>query len=318
MKFKPPFWTVIFLALTLTGCTFNPFTTHNDLTGNAESTAIGAGVGAGAAWLSGGSKSLIAASGIGGALVGYYASTLRFEAGGIVQGGGQVFSLGDYLTIEVPSDRLFDVNTADFLDDVQPVLNSIVMVLNRSSSSNIIVSGNTSGFGSAKFEHKLSQDRARKVAGYLWSHGIGDLSKDPTCPNIGSLKMTSMRIRSLTYVGYGNYFPIANDIRNKSIRQNSRIQITVYPTFAKVGVEKCRKVYNNLGSLDETKLCELPQVDPGPQFSEANGSAPRQINYSISTTRDMPANYYKERTYVKNENVWGNYGSLKPTEEFIE
>jgi len=233
--------------LTFCSCTLNPFTTDNKLTGSAGSTAIGAGIGAGVAWLAGASKPVIIGAGLGGAAVGYYVSTLRFASGGVIKGGGQVFALGDYVSIEIPTDRLFDSNTADLLDDAGVLLDSAVEVLKRYPNNNIIISANTSGFGSAKFERKLSEDRAREVSAYLWAHGINDFQNQ------------SINTRKLTFVGYGNYFPIANHIRNDSIRQNSRIQITAYPTAAQLGIDNCSKAFNNIGaSGDDEVKCNLP------------------------------------------------------------
>lgn len=235
--------------LALSSCTLNPFTTDNKLTGSAGSTAVGAGIGAGVAWLVGASKPIIIGAGLGGAAVGYYVSTLRFASGGVIKGGGQVFAMGDYVAIEIPTDQLFEPNTAELLDDAGVLLDSAAEVLRRYPNDNIIISANTSGFGSAKFEHKLSEDRARQVSAYLWAHGINDFQNQ------------SMTTRKLTYVGYGNYFPIANNIRNDSIRQNSRIQITGYPTAAQLGIDRCSKAFNNIGALDseEIKQCENPQ-----------------------------------------------------------
>jgi outer membrane protein OmpA-like peptidoglycan-associated protein len=233
---------VVILLFTLTGCTYNPFSTNNELTGDPWSTAVGAGVGAGTAAVFQASKPVIVAAGLGGAALGYYVSTLRFASGGVIQNCGQVFKQGDYVMIEIPSDRLFDTNSADFLDDADAILNSAAAVLKRYPENHILISGNTSGFGSARFERRLSEDRARQVATYLWSQGINNFQG------------ISNTMRKLTYVGYGNYFPIANNIRNNSIRQNSRIQITAYPTSVQLGLTNCRRIFNNVGSLGEPPL----------------------------------------------------------------
>lgn len=230
------------LSLVMTGCTYNPFTTDNHLTGTATGTAVGAGVGAGAAALIGQTTKPgpLIAGGLIGAVAGYYVSTLRFASGGVIQAGGQVFTLGDYVAIEIPTDNLFEVNTSDFLDDAGPILNSTVAILKRYPDNNIMISGNTSGFSTSHYELKLSEARARQVAAYLWTHGIGQF----LC--------TGMQLRKLTYTGYGNYFPIANDLHNPSIRQNSRIQITAYPSKEQLQIDKRHRVFNNIGDdVDE-------------------------------------------------------------------
>jgi hypothetical protein len=109
-----------------------------------------------------------------------------------------------------------------------------------------MVSGNTSGFGSARFEHRLSEDRARQVAGFLWANGITEF------------KPQSLDTRKLTYVGYGNYFPVANNITNSGIRSNSRIQITAYPTSEQLLITKKQQAFNNMGEYDEPHLSTAP------------------------------------------------------------
>jgi outer membrane protein OmpA-like peptidoglycan-associated protein len=225
--------------LALTACSFNPFTTQNDLTGSPAGVAVGAAVGAGsAAALGVSSKPTLGLAALGGAAIGYYVTTIRFDSAGIVQGGGQVFTLGDYATIVIPSDRLFDVNSSELLPEAEPILKSVVNVLNHFPDHNILVSGNTSGFGSDKRERALSEARAREVAAFLWTNGIGDF------------KPQSLQTRKLMYVGYGDYFPIANNITAKGIRQNSRIQITAYPCHVKLGRQF--KAFNNVGGLDDS------------------------------------------------------------------
>lgn len=229
-------------SLLLTSCTFNPFTTDNKLTGSPVATAIGAGIGGGAAYAMGGSNAVIASSAIGGGFIGYYVSTLRFASGGVIQGGGQVFTLGEYVTIEMPTDQLFDTNSSDFLSDAAPILDSAVRVLKRYPNHNIMVSGNTSGFGTTRWQLQLSEARARQVSAYLWAHGISEF------------KEFSLKRRHLTYTGYGNFFPIANDIHNNSLRKNSRIQITAYPSSSLLKIDHSYKVFNNIGGMDESCL----------------------------------------------------------------
>lgn len=226
------------LAFGLSACSYNPLNANNHLTGNVLAAGAGAAVGAGTAAALGASKPGIVAAGIGGASVGYYLSTLRFAAGGVIQAGGQVYQVGDYVTVEIPSDQLFEPNTASLIPSGEPALKSTVNVLRRYPNHNIIISGNTSGFGPNRWERKLSEDRARQVASYLWANGIQELR-----PGINIEK------RMLTYVGYGSYFPIANDLTNEGIRSNNRIQITVYPTSDQLLISKRVSMFGNIDSV---------------------------------------------------------------------
>ncbi len=253
-KFKFQAVLISILALSMTACSYNPFNKSDHLTGSALGTGAGAVVGGTAAAAMGvSSKPMIALAALTGGAVGYYVTSLRFDSAGIIQGGGQVYTLGDYATIEIPSDRLFETNSSDLLPEAEPILKSAVNVLNRYGCNNIMISGNTSGFGSARFEHRLSEDRARQVAGFLWANGIS------------GFKSQSLDSRKLTYVGYGNYFPVANNITNTGIRANSRIQITAYPTKDQLLITKKQQAFNNVGDIDEPHLSvtpdEVPNID---------------------------------------------------------
>lgn len=209
-------------CLLFTACTFNPFISNNHNTGSAGATAAGAGIGVGSVWLLGGSKTMMLFGGIAGGAAGYYLSSLRYDAAGILDAGGNVYVLGDYIGIYIPTDKLFEVNTADLLPRASNILDSVVAVVQRKPDNNIMISGNTSGFDRPRRELKLSQKRAKVVAAYLWSAGLQQF------------KQNSDDTRTFNYVGYGDYFPISSDLTNKGIRENSRIQITSYPSKAEL------------------------------------------------------------------------------------
>ncbi len=223
----------------LTGCTYNPFVGDNHTTGSPAGAVVGAAAGAGGVALFSSSKPLMLAAGIGGGMLGYYVTTLGYDAGGVTRGGGQVYKVGDYVGIEIPTDKLFEPNTADFLPQAGPILDSAAAVLQRYPNNNIIISGNTSGFSRARWETKLSENRAQRVAAYLWNAGVNNF------------KETSNDTRRLNYVGYGNYFPIANDYTNDGIRTNSRIQITSYPSNCDLQLDQRSVAMRNVGALDD-------------------------------------------------------------------
>ncbi len=231
---------LLIAMLTFSACTYNPLSENNHLTGNALSTAVGAAAGAGTAAALGATKPLpLATAALAGASVGYYVSTLRFAAAGIYQAGGQVFTQGDYLTIVIPTDDLFEDNSTELLPEAEPALQSAANVLKRFGCQNILISGNTSGFGTTKYEHRISEGRAKEVAAFLWKEGINQFQH------------YSITLRHLDYVGYGNYFPIATDLYNKGIRQNSRIQITAYPTKEQLMLDEGSIIFNNMAGIDE-------------------------------------------------------------------
>lgn len=316
MRFPIKIMLTLMSTFALTACTFNPFTTDNKTTGSGTGAAVGAGIGAGGAALLGAPKPLIAALGLGGAALGYYVTTLSFDSQGVVQAGGQVFTLGDYVTIDIPSDRLFDVNTSEFLDSAAPILQSAAEVLKHYPNNNIVISGNTSGFSTARYERKLSENRARQVASYLWMQGINDF------------KGATNDMRKLAFVGHGNFFPVANNIRNEGIRQNSHIQITSYPTRVDLQLDNCHKVFDNIGDLGEPPLqCEVSKMDFGKEFSEPlrEVSSSRREDFgdvfnespsmknTVSPKEPQSADYYRERANLKNEDVFKDYSNIQGT-----
>jgi hypothetical protein len=228
MKWKVNIICAMALSVSLlTGCTYNPFLRDNHLTGNPVTAGVGAGIGAGAVALLGGPKVAMLAGGIAGGAIGYYATTLRYASGGVLQTGGKVYKIGDYLGIYIPTDDVFESNTADFLPQAKPILDSTVAILKRYPNRSILISGNTSGFYRARWEQNLSERRAQKVAAYLWNQGI-------------SHNNPRLRFDQLNYIGNGDYFPIAKPLSNRGIRQNSHIQMTSYPEGINLlGDKKC-------------------------------------------------------------------------------
>jgi outer membrane protein OmpA-like peptidoglycan-associated protein len=241
---------VLLVMFLLSACSYNPLSTTNRLTGDPVETAAGgiAGFGTAAAF---GTKSpvVLGLAGIGGASIGYYMSTLRYDAAGIYRAGGQVYSVGDYLTIEIPSNRIFDDNTSDLTPMGNAALRSAAKVLNRLCCQSVLVSGNSSGFGTPRLERGITEDRARVVAAFLWAQGVNNFKK------------ISNDTRRLTYVGYGNYFPIANHITNKGIRANSRIQITAYPTKDQLLMDQKKRAFTNIGETSDDNDPHLALIE---------------------------------------------------------
>ena len=211
----------------------------NHPTGSPLATLLGVGVGAGSMAAIGGSKPLIAFGGLGGGAIGYYLSTLRYDSGGVIQSGGQVYTIGQRVGIYIPSDQLFEPNSAEFTPQAPAILDSAAAVLQRYPDNNILISGNTSGFGRPGWEKQLSLQRSQKVSAYLWNVGINNF-KEP-----------GNDMRKLNYVGYGDYFPISSDLTNERIRQNSRIQISSYPDSCDLQLNKQEQVMHNIGAIDQ-------------------------------------------------------------------
>lgn len=237
---------ILICTLCLAACSFNPFRLNNRTTGSPTAALVGTAAGAGSVALLTSSKPLILLGGLTGGMFGYYVTTLRYDAGGIIEACGQVYKVGDYVGIVIPSDNLFEPNSADFLPQAKPILDSAANVLQRYPQNNIMISGNTSGFSRTRWERKLSEKRAQKVSAYLWNSGVG------------AFKDKSNDTRKLNYVGYGNFFPIANTYTNDGIRTNSRIQITSYPSACDLLLDARHQAFNNVGGSNDRVLNEAP------------------------------------------------------------
>src|SRR5438552_11652573 len=101
MAYQTKFVTALLLSclVSLNGCSTS--NSLNPPTGNAIGAAAGGIVGASGAAILGAPKPVIALAGIGGAALGYYLTTMRFTSRGIIASGGQVYTLGDYVIINV-------------------------------------------------------------------------------------------------------------------------------------------------------------------------------------------------------------------------
>jgi outer membrane protein OmpA-like peptidoglycan-associated protein len=236
----------------LVSCSYNPFISENHETGSPLGAAIGAGVGGGSIALLGGTRPYIGFGALVGGVVGYYVTTLRYDSGGVIQGGGLVYKVGDFIGIYIPSDNLFEPNTAEFLPQAGAILDSVAAILHRYPNHNVLVSGNTSGFYCPRWEQQISERRAQKVSAYLWNAGIGIFKNE-----------TGTDLRQLNYVGYGDYFPIASTLTNTGIRQNSRVQITAYPSSCDLLQGKREVALHNMGELVDDDIYYAPDCRNG-------------------------------------------------------
>lgn len=232
---------VILTLPLLASCSYNPFIADNHETGSPIGAAIGAGVGTGGVAALGGTKLAMAVGGLAGGATGYYVTSLRYDSGDIIQSGGKVYTIGDMVGIYIPSDKLFEPNTDEFLPQAHDILESAATVLKRYPKNNIMISGNTSGFYRPRWEKNLSERRAQKVSAFLWNAGINDF------------KYPGIDLRKLNYVGYGDYFPLSQTLTNNGIRENSRIQITSYPSDCDLKLDQKHVAVHNIGDMDADK-----------------------------------------------------------------
>lgn len=211
------------------------------VTYTATGAIAGAGVGAGLGTLTGSHTASIVVGSLVGGSIGYYFASERAAAANILKAGGAVYSIGERVTIAVPTYKLFETNTDRFLPRAEPVLDSIAAILKRYPDDDVIISGNTNGFGLSHTQKVLSLNQAKQIAGFLWAQGINSFAEDISHEQEG---------RHLSYVGYADRFPIANDITATGIEANYRIQITAYPSKDRLK-RNLKHVSSNIASMDE-------------------------------------------------------------------
>ncbi len=231
---------LIALLTCLTACSINPFAHDRQMTGSATGTLVGAGVGAATSAAIFDNTSAALLGGLAGGAIGYYVTSLNFDAGGVTHTGGRVFTQGDYVIINIPSDRLFDDNSADLLPSAIPVLKSALRVINRYPNDNIVIAGHASGFGTDRANRTLSKQRAHAVYTFFWNAGID------------RFKENMLATRRMRYVGYGDRNPIANYQGGAaSIVENSHIEIIGHPSRTDLQPTRTQNDFSNVGGLGE-------------------------------------------------------------------
>ncbi len=209
----------------LGGCEYlqteDPYTGEKEVNKTTKGAAIGAATGAVIGLISGNDsaqrkkKALVLAGvgGLAGGAVGNYMDRqdaklrekLRNTGVSVTRTGPG----GKNITLNMPGNITFAVNSADINASFYPVLGSVAEVLREFDKTIVEVAGHTDSDGSDAYNQELSQRRASSVAGYLTSQNIrGD--------------------RFLT-VGAGESRPIAPNTTPDGKQANRRVEITIVP-----------------------------------------------------------------------------------------
>lgn len=216
MTFKTPLLVSMVSLMALTACV-DPNNYSNDPTARQRQGAIMGGV-AGALVGASSSDDRIEKAAIGGVLGalagGAIGATLDQQAaelrGSINNPNISVTNHGDYLTVNMPQDLLFAVDSASLRPDLRSDLGAVASSLLRYPNSRIEVVGHTDNTGSAQHNYQLSQRRAGSVAGVLTGNGV------PT--------------NRVSIYGRGFDQPIASNATEAGRAQNRRVEIIIRPT----------------------------------------------------------------------------------------
>ena len=210
---------VTMTTFTLGACTtLDPYTREEKTASATKGAAIGAAAGAVIGLISGDDaverrqRALIGA-GIGalaGGSVGYYMDRQEAELRAELEGTGvSVTRIGENITLNMPGNVTFALDSADLNPAFFDVLNSVGKVLDKYEKTVIEVAGHTDSTGSEEYNQRLSERRAASVARFLESQGV-------------------MSQRIIT-VGMGESRPIADNSTADGRAANRRVELTLVP-----------------------------------------------------------------------------------------
>lgn len=206
-------------SLLLGACTtLDPYTREEKTSNVAKGAAIGAAGGAVVGLITGDDaserkKNALLGAGIGalgGAAVGYYMDQQELKLRKRLEGTGvSVTRVGDNITLNMPGNVTFAVDSADISANFYPVLDSVAEVLKEFDKSFVEIAGHTDSTGSEAYNQLLSEKRAQSVASYLVSRGV--------------------RADRFIVVGAGESRPIASNDTPEGRALNRRVEITIVP-----------------------------------------------------------------------------------------
>ncbi len=197
------------------GCTtVNPYTREPQTSKAAKGAGIGAAAGAVVGLLTKGDKLQNALIGAGvGALagggVGYYMDVQEAKLRQQLEGTGvSVTRMGDNITLNMPSNITFALNSADLNAQFYNALDGVSLVLKEYDKTVIEVAGHTDSIGSDQYNQALSERRAHG-RGLSGSHGVKN--------------------QRLITVGAGEAHPVASNDYGEGRSQNRRVEMTIVP-----------------------------------------------------------------------------------------
>ena len=202
--------------IAVAGCeTVNPYTRETQTSKAAKGAGIGAAAGAVVGLLTKGDKLQNALIGAGvGALagggVGYYMDVQEAKLRQRLEGTGvSVTRMGDNITLNMPSNITFALNSSDLNAQFFNALDGVSMVLKEYDKTVVEVAGHTDSSGSDQYNQALSERRAQAVAGYLSSHGV--------------------KTQRLITIGAGEGHPVASNDTEQGRSANRRVELTIVP-----------------------------------------------------------------------------------------
>ena len=207
--------TLVAASVMLSGCeSMNNFATNPDMQKTRQGTAIGAAGGAAIGLIAGGGwKGALIGAGVGalaGGMVGNYQDKQEAKLRAQMSGTGvEVVRMGDNLTLNMPGNVTFALNSSKLNPQFDAVLDKLATTLLEYNQTVIQIAGHTDSTGSHDYNMKLSLARAESVKAYLVSRGVPPAR--------------------LVTVGAGPDYPIASNATEEGRAENRRVEITIVP-----------------------------------------------------------------------------------------
>jgi outer membrane protein OmpA-like peptidoglycan-associated protein len=226
MRHKSALLVAVAASVSLAGCAATEdFAKNPEKAKTRQGTAIGAGAGAVAGLLIGGGwEGALIGAGVGalaGGAVGNYQDKqekkLRQQMAGT---GVEVVRRGDNITLDMPGNVTFAVDSAQVNPQFSSVLDRVAQTLVEYDQTVIQIAGHTDSTGSHAHNMKLSEQRAGSVKSYLAGRGV-----------------PATRMQT---VGAGPDYPIADNATPEGRAENRRVEITIVPVTEDT-VNKARK-----------------------------------------------------------------------------
>jgi outer membrane protein OmpA-like peptidoglycan-associated protein len=205
--------------MVLMSCTtLDPYTRDEKVSNASKGAAIGALSGVAVGLITGDDSAerkknaliLAGVGGVAGGAVGYYMDQQEMKLRQQLEGTGvSVTRDGDNITLNMPGNVTFAVDSGDLNAGFYPVLDSVGLVLKEFDNTFVEVAGHTDSTGAEQYNQTLSERRAESVAAYL--------------------KSRPMRADRLVTVGAGENHPVADNTTADGRAANRRVEITIVP-----------------------------------------------------------------------------------------
>jgi outer membrane protein OmpA-like peptidoglycan-associated protein len=201
--------------ITVTACVTDPNTGEKKISRTAIGGVGGVIAGGLLGGMIGGKTGRIIGAGIGGVaggVVGYKMDQQIKELKEQTAGSGVDVTEtdgGKAILVNLPDGVTFDVGSYTLKPEFRATLDNVAASLIQYPNSLIDVYGHTDSTGSDAYNQTLSENRARTVANYLASKGVG-----------------AARIRSQ---GFGETMPVADNATDAGRTKNRRVEIKIVP-----------------------------------------------------------------------------------------